>query len=338
MRFFKLFIFCFALMGFSEEEFLVLYKEPIAILKNLDIRVVAPAGRIKDPETLVNLRIVSKKYLPGIGIDKLKISDASLFHSASDKERFEDLRDALNDESSVVWCFRGGYGSAKLIDYLKKIPKPSREKIFVGYSDITALHLFFSQEWGWKTIHGPVINELVYWKKSGDAKKRPNDIAQTAKICAGKIKKSYIKGIKPLNEGASRNLSPVGKLTGGNLTMVQSSIGTDWEIKTEGRILFLEDINCEPYQIDRILLHLKQAGIFSKPVAIIFGDFAYQGSDKDFSKKIERVLKEFAESTDIPVFKSQRFGHGEINEPIIYNSEGSIKKSSKGLFDLEMKI
>ncbi|WP_064428833.1 LD-carboxypeptidase [Rickettsia sp. Tenjiku01] len=284
-------------------------------LKNISITVVAPATGA-DNKTLsdlkningLNLQISSKCFAKG----KLP------FLASSDAVRFNCLRDALFDESdNIVWSLRGGYGSARIIPDLLKLSKPNTEKVFIGYSDITALHLFLSQEWGWKTIHGSNIADLL--KPEQDQ----GNFTKLAEILKGKVKQVTIDNLVPLNDIAKSSDLVNGKLTGGNLTMVQTSIGTSWQIKTKGKILFLEDVNVAPFRLDRELLHLKQAGLFEDVKAIIFGSF---GKDLDATML---VLRNFADSLDIPVFKTNRFGHEKINDPIIYNTNSKIIKSKE---------
>jgi len=291
-------------------------------LKNISITVVAPATG-SDNKTLSDLKNINvlNLQIPAKCLVKGKLP----FLASSDDVRFDCLRDALFDKSdNVVWSLRGGYGSARLIPDLLKLPKPNKEKFFIGYSDITALHLFLSQEWGWKTIHGSNIADLLKPEKD------QSNFTKLAGILKGTVKQVTIDNLTPLNDIAKSSDLVNGKLTGGNLTMVQTSIGTNWQIKTRDRILFLEDVNISPYQLDRGLLHLKQAGLLQNIKAIIFGSF-----DKD-SESTMLVLRNFADSLNIPVFKTNRFGHEKINDPIIYNTDSKIIKN-KG-FKLVMEL
>ncbi|AFB31814.1 MULTISPECIES: LD-carboxypeptidase [spotted fever group] len=284
-------------------------------LKNIFITVVAPATGA-DNKTLSDLKNINglNLQIPSKCCAKGKLP----FLASSDEVRFNCLQDALFDESdNIVWSLRGGYGSARIIPDLLKLSKPNKEKFFIGYSDITALHLFLSQEWGWKTIHGSNIADLL--KSEQDQ----GNFTKLAEILKGKVKEVTIDNLVPLNNIAKSSDLVNGKLTGGNLTMVQTSIGTSWQIKTKGKILFLEDVNVAPFRLDRELLHLKQAGLLEDVKAIIFGSF---GKDLDATML---VLRNFADSLDIPVFKTNRFGHEKINDPIIYNTNSKIIKSKE---------
>jgi muramoyltetrapeptide carboxypeptidase len=108
-----------------------------------------------------------------------------------------------------------------------------------------------------------------------------------------------------------------GKTTGGNVTCIVSTIGTPWCIRTSGRILFLEDTNVEGYSLDRLLVHMRNAGLFTGVVAVIFGHF---GPNTD------RGLQHFAKQLKIPVYESSLFGHGKTNMPFGYEFNGTITK------------
>ncbi|WP_342270362.1 LD-carboxypeptidase [Rickettsia endosymbiont of Orchestes rusci] len=324
MRIFLILITFFLLSAFSNTNFQKDNLKFTELLKDKSITVVAPASGADNTElsTLKNISSL-KLNIPHKCFDNTKV----LFHSNSDELRFKCLKDALFDNSNhIIWTLRGGYGSAKIIPYLQKLAKPTKEKFFIGYSDITALHIFLAQEWNWKPIHGSVITEILKPEKDR------NNFMKIAQIISGKLKQVTISGLSAINPTAKSAKVVTGKLTGGNLTMVQTSIGTSWQIKTSNKILFLEDVNIKPYQIDRTLLHFKQAGLLKDVKAIIFGSC---GSD---DKDIMAILSNFASNLAIPVFKTNRFGHEKINDPIIYNTDSKIISTDDGNFKLVMDI
>ncbi|MGI2298415.1 LD-carboxypeptidase [Candidatus Cardinium hertigii] len=296
----------------------------INLLKDIPIAVVAPASGINKGELTALKSITSLALnIPNGCFDQSRY----VFHSNSDEARFKYLKDALLDRTShVVWTLRGGYGAAKLIPALQKLTIPAREKFFIGYSDITALHIFLTQTWGWKTIHGSGIVEIL---KSD--KKRAN-FTKIAEIICGKVKQATIDQLFPINAAAQAIHTVDGKLTGGNITVLQTGIGTIWQVKTEGKILFLEDTQIKAYQLDRTLLHFKQAGLLKNVKAILFG---HCGTD---NKDIITTLNQFASILPIPVFKTNRFGHGTTNDPIIYNTTSQIVFVDEGTFKLIMKV
>jgi muramoyltetrapeptide carboxypeptidase len=290
------------------------------------IKLVAPASGT-DPKRVEKLR-----SLPYLDIPENLMEHAIVYHSTTDKERLAFLKKALYDSPnhSVVWSLRGGYGSARLIDELKKLPKPKHEKIFIGYSDITALHLFLAQEWNWKPVHGAVLNELLIPSRDPQNFQRLASLiaARTNKNSSSTMKnpsaKIWIDQLKPLNSEARKLKKVSGLLTGGNITMIETSLGTDWQIQSQDKILFLEDVNMEGYQLDRALYHLKQAGVFKNVRAIVFGDLI------KYPEEINFALDRFAAEIQIPVFKTNQFGHGTQNFPLVYHAESAIVKQPKG--------
>uniref|UniRef100_A0AC34FJX9 LD-carboxypeptidase n=1 Tax=Panagrolaimus sp. ES5 TaxID=591445 RepID=A0AC34FJX9_9BILA len=302
--------------------------EFITLLKDIQINVVAPASDV-DEEKMEELKSIKSLNL---NIPQRCFSgNDSQIPLTSDEIRFSCLTEALfDDKTTVIWALRGGYSSAKLIPYLQKLfPKPKKEKYFIGFSDITALHLFFTQKWGWKTIYGSVISEILDTKKYDQ-----QNFIKIAKIISGRESVPKITGLIPLNLNAKKlgTKNIVGKLTGGNLAVVETSLATKWQINAFGKILFLEDVNVEAYMVDRSLIHLKQAGIFDGVKAIIFGTV---GDDSD---GILEVLKNVSSALKIPAFKTDKFGHEHFNFPIIYNTFSMIVPTLNNTFDLVMKL
>ncbi len=293
------------------------------------IRLIAPASGT-EPELITKLQNIQ---CLNMDVPSNLITADIPFHANTDEKRLELLKEALYDDSNevIVWTYRGGYGTARLINELKKLEKPKTEKIFIGFSDITALHLFLSQNWKWKTIHAPGLGELL------NPNRDPENIRKTLEILDKNQKFAKLHSLKLLNPAQYKGKKITGGMTGGNLTMVQTSLGTPWQIKTRGKILFLEDVNEKGYHVDRALNHLKQAGVLKNVKAIIFGDFANPGDDK-----VDFALQRFAAEMPVPVFKTDEFGHGIKNYPIIYNSKSEIVElldsDSPDNFSLNMKI
>lgn len=282
------------------------------------IQLVAPASGI-EPEIIEQLKkIVQLK----INVPENLIEKHIVFHANSDENRLVQLKNALYDTSSntIIWALRGGYGSARLIEYLSQYPKPETEKIFIGSSDITALHLFLSQRWGWKTIYGPGLAKIL------DSNQDAQNFERIATIVSKSKKTLTFNPLIPLNTAALNTKKISGRITGGNLSIVQTSIGTSWQIQTAGKILFLEEVGEKGYRIDRILNHLKQAGLLTNVRAIILGQYSAPDDPQDVSvcEGITVAIERFAKDTQIPVFKNEQFGHGSINYPIIYNAISDI--------------
>ncbi len=285
-------------------------------LKPYVIQVVAPASGVHTE------KINQLQALESLNID-LSLStlqEEISYHSNSDELRFQQLKKAVLDESpnTLIWALRGGYGSARLIERLNDLPKPPQEKTFIGFSDNTALHLFFSKQWHWSCIHGSGFSQIL------DPNQDPQNFIKIADILTKKGSGASIDLI-PFNDKAFRSTPIQGLLTGGNLTLVENSIGTLWQIQTQDKILFLEEIGEKGYRIDRSLLHLHQAGLLNQVKAIVLGEFLHALQDSDIAVALQR----FAKDVPIPVYKSNQFGHGKLNYPLIYNSMAQIQTSAK---------
>lgn len=240
------------------------------------------------------------------------------FFASSLENQFEQLKSALYSDSKAIWCLRGGYGSMRLVPLLKKLRPPKRPKLFIGFSDITSLHLYFNQAWGWPTIHGRTISQL-----SPELGNSP-DRKLLSKMIFGEVDELEFKNLKPLNDAAKKEGVIKGKIIGGNLRILQSSLGTDWEVEAKGKILFMEDVSERGYSIDRMLEQLHQANIINKGLkALIFGDFT-EGLEKDGTDLSELAMKRFAQRVPYPVIKGLKCGHGsEYNYalPLMATSE-----------------
>jgi len=255
-------------------------------------------------------------WLKHIGLNPRVPNDIikpDLFFAAPLDIQFKHLKDALYSDSKAIWCLRGGYGSMRLIPHLLKIKPPKRPKLFIGFSDITSLHLFLSQSWGWPVIHGRTISQLSI------ALKQTKDRAFLKDLIFGRKESKTFKNLVPLNKSATQVLSLSGVITGGNLRMIQSSLGTPWEIRPKGKILFIEDVSERGYSLDRMFEQLIQARLFDNRIkAIIFGDFT-DGKEKNGNDLTSDALLRFASRVPYPVLKGLPAGHGEINYPVPFN-------------------
>jgi muramoyltetrapeptide carboxypeptidase len=290
----------------------------IRIQKGDIVDIIAPAG-FSGPERLV--RAVAELGKWGL-ISRTNIDFSSFhpYHSDEDDVRFNDLKNAINSDSKIIWCLRGGYGSARLLERLSKLKRPKTAKILIGYSDITALHLFLNQKWGWETIHGPMITSF------SDTQFEKKCLAEIKNLLLATKEQKEFK-LSPLNPFAERSQTKVsGELIGGNLAMVQSLIGTSFELKGKDKIIFLEDVNEKGYQVDRMLNHLCMSGALSKAKAIILGDFS-GGEEASGENNVPFALTRFALSQKIPVYRSNEFGHGKINRPLVVGKKYSILKN-----------
>lgn len=240
--------------------------KPKALKKGDTIGVIAPSS----PESREKVD-AAEKVLRNLGFN-VKMGATCYgrygYLSGSNEERARDINIMFNDkEVDGIICLRGGYGAAKmlhLIDYevIRKNPK-----IFVGYSDITAIHTAINNKCKLVTFHGPmVVSDMA---EELDKYSRDNFLRMVME------KKPF--GLIENPEGVSMKcLVPgkaCGKIVGGNLSLLASTTGTPYEINTKDRILFMEDVGEEPYSVDRMLTQLLSAGKLQEAAGIVLGDW-----------------------------------------------------------------
>lgn len=281
------------------------------------IDIVAPSGAV--PPALL-LRI--KNHLAEKGMEAripVNILGQDLTSSQQDSVRFELLQQALfAEDSDLIWCIRGGYGATRLLPRLQKLMPPAQSKMLIGFSDITALHLFLNQCWGWQPIHGPTAKQFVEedpWIDQASLNATQHILNHFMDFAPAELAK-WQYSVQPLNS-AAENFKTEACLTGGNLHLIEASLATFWQVEATGKILMLEEVNERAYQVDRALIHLLQAGIFKQCQAVIFGDFTYPGSPAE-ELAIQAVIGRFIRENNFPAFYAPFFGHGRQNFPWQY--------------------
>jgi muramoyltetrapeptide carboxypeptidase len=228
------------------------------------------------------------------------------------RERLDDLHAMFADpEVSAVFAIRGGYGSSQLLDGIDYGLIQRNPKIFVGYSDITAMHLAIHRKTGLITFHGPTALSSFSDYTVDHFRKALFQTEPLGKLMnpdeGGAIRpKHWIRTIRP-GQAA-------GPLVGGNLTLISTLMGTPYEIDTAGRILFLEDVGEEPYRIDRMLTQLRLAGKLQAAAGIVIGEC--RGCEpSEFQPSftstftLGEIVDEFFGKLNVPVLSGLTIGH-----------------------------
>ncbi len=232
------------------------------------VGVIAPSTPVFDPDLLAEaertLRHFSLKPKWGKYIRQRSEYQASV------RERVEDLHSMFRDPMvDAVFAIRGGYGSEQLLDSIDYDLIRANPKVFLGFSDITALHLAIQKKAGLVTFHGPVVLSgftgftQSYFRKALFETK-PIGIVGNPMEDNDLRPRHTLRTVRP---GTAR-----GRLIGGNLTLISTTLGTPYEIDTRGRVLFIEDVGEEPYRIDRMLTQLRLAGKLDAAAGVIWGE------------------------------------------------------------------
>jgi Uncharacterized proteins, homologs of microcin C7 resistance protein MccF len=219
------------------------------------------------------------------------------FQQREDERRAENLMGMwLNPQVKAVICGTGGYGAVRLLKYLDPEIFRRNPKAFVGYSDITALHLWLMRQAKLRVFHGPTIDDLIPGQR--DPTMLSLLSALTTPRPEMKIGRDIARAVRP---GKA-----VGRLTGGNLSLVQQTIGTPYEIDTRDAILFLEETHDPMSVADERLLHLRAAGLLENLRGIVFGQLSLDRSEED---EFEDFLLDLVSDLEIPILMDFPAGH-----------------------------
>lgn len=264
---------------------------------------ISPAGPIKE-ERLEG----AISFFNSLGL-KVVIGEHALdkcgYLAGTDEHRAEDFNLMFKDKSiKGIFCLRGGYGSSRILDKLDFNLIKKNPKLFCGYSDITILHFVLNKMCNLATFHSPMPCTEFYKEidtHTTDSFKK-NIFNSTNNLILS----------NPANISMNVIKSGVGKgrLVGGNLSVILSSLGTKYEIDFNNKILFLEEIDEPPYKIDRMILQLTQSGKLNKCNGIILGYFSgCNPSDSNTSLSLHDIFKTYLCSYNIPVVSDFACGH-----------------------------
>ena len=226
-----------------------------------------------------------------------------LFFAGTPEQRLADLHAAFADEStSAVMCLRGGYGSNYLLsgldlELIRKHPKP-----FFAYSDLTGIQLRLLDHLRLPAFHGPMVAADFYLE---DGVHLPSF---QAALAGEPYSVGSAEGLRGLKSGPTHSLAR-GVLYGGCLSILVSLLDTPWEPQTEGKLLFLEDTGVKPYQVDRMLWQLRNAGKLDGVCGIVFGEMLDCVSPGAAPELLEQVILRAFDGFDGPIAIGLRSGH-----------------------------
>ncbi len=287
------------------------------------IGIISPAS---SPAELDRIE-AGVKYLEGLGyrVEVGKhVGKYNGYLAGTDDERLEDLHYMFGKKDvKAIICVRGGYGTPRILDKIDYKLIQKNPKIFVGYSDITALQMAFLQKAGLVTFAGPMLavdfynsvspyTEEMFWALLTSAKK------------FGKVELPDDEKIFQLTKGMS-----TGQIVGGNLSLVAALIGSGYLPIMKDKILILEEVGELPYRIDRMLNQLKHNRIFEQVNGIILGSFA-ECNEPDPSKRtltLGEVISDYLSELKKPVVYNFKHGHIKHNITVPFGTEVKVNAS-----------
>ncbi|MFT5779134.1 MAG: muramoyltetrapeptide carboxypeptidase [Crocinitomicaceae bacterium] len=265
------------------------------------IGIAAPAGPIRDRSEVTGFIDVLHK----LGF-KTKVAPHTYgqfgFFSATDEVRGTEFMELMKDETiDGIFFIRGGWGCARILEYLDFDAIEKNPKVIMGFSDITTLLNAISAKTGLVTFHGPSGNST--WNDY--SLKYLKDVLMHGKSVLFSNQKGLDLDIVTYSGGLAS-----GDLYGGNLSVICGLVGSEYLPDWRGKILFLEDVMEEPYRIDRMLTQLKLAGVFNQVSGIVLGNFRKCGAEEpDRSFTLEEVFEQHFSSSKVPVFYGAQIGH-----------------------------
>ena len=266
---------------------------------------IAPSGAVRTEGAIE--RAVQETERMGF---KVKLGESAGkkygYLSGTDELRARDINAMFaDDEVDAIVCLRGGYGAMRLLDKIDYDLIARHPKIFVGFSDITALHIALLNRCGLATFHGPMAAANWAGKPLDDFSRDSMYRSLMNAVPAGELSNPPEYPRQMVNPGQAEGL-----LVGGNLMLIASSLGTPWEIDTKGRIIFIEEVGERTYCVDRMLTQLRLAGKFDECAGVVFGDFTDCPVEyPEFGLTLEEIIRDVVAPCGKPIFTGLRCGH-----------------------------
>lgn len=279
-----------------------------ALRRGAVVGVIAPAspanGKAQAAADWLTAQGFQPRIYPGAS------HDHNDYLAGDDDARLADLHAAFSarDVSAII-CLRGGYGSTRLLDQVDYPLLRRNAKIFVGYSDITALHAAIGQRAGFVTFHGPMVASDFLRDKQ-----EPTVSGLFNMLTGGVTSGSWLYQPATLPLQTIRSGIARGRLGGGNLSMIAALLGTPYEPDFRDSILFIEDVGEAPYKIDRLLTQLRLAGKLQQVRGVLVGNFADPGAaGSDAQARIDQLWRQMLKPLKVPVLAGWHSGHCNPN-------------------------
>ncbi len=289
---------------------------PPFLKKGDRIRIVSPAGKV-----------AAEKIMPGIellrneGFEVLigqHVFGEHFQFSGTDRERAADLQEAIDDpQTRAIICSRGGYGTVRLLEYLNFSALKQNPKWLVGFSDITVLHSVCNSL-GIASIHGAMPGFYLQHELASES------FNKLMLVLLGNPLFYQFETTAYNRDGTVR-----GELIGGNLSLIYSLSGTSFDMETEGKILFIEDLSEYLYHLDRMMMNLRLSGKLKNLAGMVVGGFTeMKDNESPFGKSVEEIILDAVRDYSFPVCFNFPAGHIDENMPLVLGANYELKFDS----------
>jgi muramoyltetrapeptide carboxypeptidase len=293
-------------------------KIPPYLKKGDTIGLVCPSGTLPAKKAATCMRTLeSWGYKVKIG---KTLGTQHHYFSATDEARAADLQEMLDDQNvQAVLCGRGGYGMSRIIDLLDFRNFKKHPKWVIGFSDITLLHNHCTQVLKTASLHAPMAGAF----NNGQS---DNEWVLSLKHALQGKKANY----KAAPHALNRTGTATGKLVGGNLTLVAHAVGSVSGLQTKNAILFLEDIGEYKYNIDRMMIQLKRAGMLTNLAGLVVGGFTQtKDSDPSFGASVYEIIQSAVAEYSYPVCYDFPVSHDKENYAIKHGADYTLQVTDK---------
>ncbi|MDP4188747.1 MAG: LD-carboxypeptidase [Bacteroidota bacterium] len=283
------------------------------------VGIVAPARWVTEEELAPAVKLFESWGLEVVAGPHVHSQNNQF--AGTDEERASDLQAMLDDESiAAIVCARGGYGTVRVLPLLNFEKFLSHPKWIVGYSDITALHSLVNRKYNVETIHA--LMPIKFYVE-GSINPYVNSVKE---VLFGK-NPGYAFNPHPLNHQGSCK----GTLLGGNLSVLYSLCGTDYDIDTRGKILFIEDLDEYLYHIDRMMMNFRLGHKLDQLAGLVIGGMSEMHDNAvPFGKTAEEIVADVVKDYKYPVAFGFPAGHIDDNQAMIMGREVSLEVNSTG--------
>lgn len=292
--------------------------KPPALVSGDEIRIVTTARKISREELAPAVKIIESWGMQASFGENLFAEDRQF--GGTDTQRTADMQQALDDpQVKAIFCARGGYGSVRIIDGLDFKAFQKSPKWIAGYSDVTAIHNHIYRHFNTCTLHSSM----------------PINFSSNT-LAALESLRNAVTG-KPLNyQFEAHNFNQTGEaegiVTGGNLSMLYSLMGSPSQVDTAGKILFIEDLDEYLYHVDRMMINLKRSGLLSNLKGLVLGGLTdMRDNTVPFGRTADEIVSEAIADYDYPVCFGFPAGHLDDNRTLVLGAKAKLTVGKTGV-------